>query len=232
MKAFLLAAGLGTRLRPLTDTVPKCMIPINGKPLIKWWCDLLLLHGVDQVLINTHYLSEQVRDFINIYNWEKTGLTLREFYESMLLGSAGTIHANRSFIEDDEYFFVCYADNLTNINLTAMRSYHESHTGVLTMALFQTKKPEQCGIIKLDDSNCIIDFIEKPERPTSNLANAGIYITRKEIFNYLQKDTADFGKDVLPKLTGCMYGWESHDYLIDIGTIENYKQAQLEWRYG
>lgn len=231
MKAFLLAAGFGTRLRPITDTTPKCMVPIKGHPLLGWWLKLLREHGVTEVLINTHYLPEPVREYITAYNKKKTGLTVYETYEPQLLGSGGTIRANREFVEGEDSFLICYADNLTDANLTAFQDFHRKHDAILSMTLFRTNVPEQCGIAELDGDDRIVAFVEKPERPKSNLANAGIYIADRRIFDYLssEKDLLDLGKDVLPPLVGRMYGWNTDGYLIDIGTMENYKRANGEW---
>lgn len=233
MKAFLLAAGLGTRLRPITDTTPKCLVPIKGHPLLGWWLKLLQTHGVTEVLINTHYLPEPVRSFIRAYNAEQTGLTVTEFYEPELLGSGGTIRANRAFVEGEDSFLICYADNLTDADLTDFRTFHEEHHALLSMALFHTNVPKQCGIAALDANDRIVEFVEKPENPKSDLANAGMYMADRRIFDYLDdgKTLLDFGKDVLPKLVGQMYGWNTKGYLIDIGTLENYTRANGEWEH-
>ena len=229
MKAFLLAAGFGTRLMPLTKTIPKCLVPICGKPLLQWWIELFEKHGITDVLINTHYLREPVAEFIKQNN-RKGGVILHEAYEPTLLGSGGTIRDNIDFVENDGSFMVCYADNLTNTDLSEFQAFHAAHDGTLSMALFHTNLPKQCGIAALDDANRIIEFTEKPEHPKSNLANAGIYIANKDVFEDLENKTPlDFGKDVLPLLVGHMYGWEDKDYLIDIGTMENYQKAQEEW---
>lgn len=229
MKAFLLAAGYGTRLRPLTDTVPKCLVPICEKPLLSHWFDLLLRHGVSDVYVNTHYLREKVSDFIAKYNSENTGLTAHEMYEPTLLGSGGTVLSGREFVGDED-FLICYADNLTNIDLTDLYHRHKENGCVLTAALFRAKNPKACGIATLEDG-IITEFIEKPENPKSDLANGGIYVTGKEIFDYMpEKDVIDFGKDVLPLLCGKMAGVEINCYMKDIGTPENYKKAQEEWK--
>lgn len=232
MKAYLLAAGLGTRLRPLTNIIPKCLIDIAGKPLMQWWLELFERYSVSEVLVNTHYLAEQVHAFIESYNTGNEILQIREFYEAELLGSGGTVAATKSFIADDEDFLICYADNLTDINLGEMIDFHHSHSGILTMALFHTANPQQCGIAAIDQTKKIIEFEEKPWQPKSNLANAGIYIARRELFQYLSNASfIDFGKDVLPKLIGKMYGYEMHNYLIDIGTEKNLEKARSEWKY-
>jgi mannose-1-phosphate guanylyltransferase len=230
MKAFLLAAGYGTRLKPLTDNTAKCLIPVKGVPVLAWWFQLLSDHGINEVLINSHYLADQVTDFVNSYNAAKNyGAKL--VYEEVLLGSGGTVRKNKGFIGEDKDFFICYADNLTDINLGDMYEFHKAHNGILTMALFRTNLSEQCGIAELDDDGRIIDFEEKPAKPKSNLANAGVYVANRRLFDYLADvDFSDFGKDVLPKLTGQMYGYEIKEYLIDIGTVENYQKAEKEWK--
>ncbi len=233
MKAYLLAAGYGTRLRPITDTIPKCMVPIHGQPLLGWWFDLFCRHGVTEVLVNTHYLPGPVREYMAAYNRRGTGLTAYETYEPELLGSGGTVRANRDFVRGERDFLICYADNLTDADLTAFRRCHRSHDAPLTMALFHTNVPRQCGIAETDADGRITAFTEKPEKPRSDLANAGMYMADSRIFDYLdgEKPLLDFGKDVLPKLVGAMYGWNTDGYLIDIGTLANFKRANEEWKH-
>lgn len=231
MKAFLLAAGFGTRLRPLTDRIPKCLVPVEGVPMLEWWMELLRKHGVTEVLINTHYLYEQVREYIEEYNRRDCGLKIVEAYEPELVGSAGTIRDNFDFVRGEREFLICYADNLTNVDLSSMIEFHRSKNALLTMGLFRTNVPKQCGIAAVDVDGRIYEFVEKPENPKSNLANAGIYVAGSQIEQYFPKEGfADFAKDVLMKLENQMYGWEIKQYLIDIGTPENYKKAQEEWK--
>jgi mannose-1-phosphate guanylyltransferase len=232
MKAFLLASGYGTRLKPITDHTPKCLVHIRGVPLLDWWFLLLRAHGITEALVNTHYLHEAVHDFIEGYNKRKTGLTAREYYEPELLGSGGTVRANRGFVGDDTDFLVCYADNLTDIDLSAFIGAHKEHDGILTMALFRASRPKECGLAVLDSECRIVSFEEKPEYPRTNLANAGIYVVKTEIFDMLPtKEPLDFGRDVLPPLEGKMFGWEMRQYLIDIGTLDNYKKGEKEWSH-
>ncbi|MBR2215096.1 MAG: nucleotidyltransferase family protein [Selenomonadaceae bacterium] len=230
MKAFLLAAGYGTRLRPLTNTVPKCMVPIAGRPLLAWWMDLFNRYGVTDVLLNTHYLPEPVREFIAVYNRQKQGAKLLEYHEPNLLGSGGTVRENHSFIGNDSSFLICYADNLTKANLGELMSVHAQNDSLLTMGLFHASDPKSCGIATLDENGRIVEFVEKPDNPKSDLANAGIYVADSKIFSYLGNQTPlDFGKDVLPQLVGKMSGFLIKDYLLDIGTMPNYERAQKEW---
>jgi mannose-1-phosphate guanylyltransferase len=227
MKAFLLAAGLGTRLKPITNHTPKCLVPICGKPLLQWWIELFRAHNINEVLINLHYLGNQVKDYIqnNIDD-----IVFHFFEEDVLLGSAGTLKANKWFIKGEEDFFVFYADNLTNYNLTEFYDFHKKHKHPFSMALFKTDKPETKGIIELNSNKTVISFEEKPKLPKSNLANAGIYIAKPEILDLIPvKELADIGFDLLPLLVNKMSGWETNGYLIDIGNINHLKKAEKEW---
>ncbi len=122
---------------------------------------------------------------------------------------------------------ICYADNLTDADLSAFQRFHMGHDGVLSMALFHTNLPQQCGIAALDREGRVVEFQEKPAHPKSNLANEGMYIARQEIFRLLpEKPELDFGKDVLPQLVGRMYGWQTQGYLIDIGTKRKFRKSE------
>ena len=227
MRAFLLAAGMGTRLRPLTDRVPKCLVPVAGRPLLGWWIDLMEKHGIEKVLINTHHLSEKVEQFVKE---QRTKIKFILFKEPRLLGSAGTLRANREFVSDQKDFYIFYADNLTNYNLSEFLIAHRRSRSIFSMALFRAKNPSACGIAEVDSSGIITDFEEKPAKPKSNLANAGLYITQPSIMDLIpEKECADIGFDLLPLLTGKMTGWIGQGYLRDIGTMENLKKAEEEW---
>ena len=238
MKAYLLAAGKGTRLKPYTDRHPKCLIPINGTPLLAIWIELLARHGVTEILINTHHHADQVEHFLDNARAGKS-VKIHSVYEPQLLGSAGTIRQNPHFIADDSDFIVAYADNLTNLNLAKMVDFHRkfrSMGGILTMGLIQAPDPKACGIVTLDEGGRIIRFVEKPQAPESDLANGGIYICGREILDYLEgpdnglHKVLDLGHHVLPRLTGKMFGFPiAPYYLRDIGTPEAYRQALAQW---
>jgi mannose-1-phosphate guanylyltransferase len=230
MRAFLLAAGLGTRLRPLTDTVPKCMMPVDGKPMLYHWFRLLEKHSIDEVLINLHHLPGIVTEYVWRFSSSRPNLQIQLFYEQELAGSAGTVKANAQWIEDETDFLIAYADNLTNADLTRLIRFHRSKRPVLTMGLFHSDYPQGCGIAKMDDDGLIVDFVEKPQNPRSDMANAGIYVASPGLLNYIPDGFADLGHDVLPKLVGRMYGCEVKGFLRDIGTMENYSKAAAGWR--
>ncbi|SFR99053.1 nucleotidyltransferase family protein [Anaeromicropila populeti] len=227
MKAIILAAGLGTRLYPLTKEKPKCLMEVKGKPLLQWWFELFEKYKVDEVLVNTHYLSGQVESFIKQY---KGNVKISTTFEEKLLGSAGTIRENINYVENEEDFYIVNADNITNINLEKMLAYHKEKHSDFTLGIFHTNKPGECGIVEVGKGNRVTDFIEKPDCPKSNLANAGIYIVNKAALPCFRKEqNVDIGKDVLPQLINNMYAYFVKEYLLDIGTPDNYEKANREF---
>ena len=227
-RALLLAGGLGTRLRPLTDTVPKCLVPVGGQPILTWWLDALEAAGITEALINTHHLPDPVRAYMVQQNAQRA-LQLSEAYEPELLGSAGTVHANRDWADGADRIVVIYADNLSDIDLGALVAFHDSHDDPMTMALFRAEHPEKCGIATLDARGVITEFIEKPEHPASDLANAGIYVLDAEAWcEIADMDAFDFGFDVIPRFAGRMRGFAHPGYHRDIGTPEALAAADAD----
>jgi len=230
MKAFLLAAGKGTRLLPLTLTTPKCLVPVSNKPLIEYWFDLFSLYGINDVLINTSHLAEKVRKYIS--NSSK-GLNIKLTYEESLLGSGGTVKKNWDFVKGESSFFICYADNLTNINMQRMLEFHNKHKKDFTLALLRVPNPKECGIVELDENSSVISFNEKPENPVSDLAFAGIMLSNRNLKNYFpEHDCFDLGFDVLPRVTGYASGYIMNEYLLDIGTYKKLEQAEEDIKNG
>ncbi len=170
-------------------------------------------------------MPDLVQEFVRENN---NNLKVKLFYESVLLGSLGTIIKNKDFYENENSVLIFYADNLTNINISEMINYHKSHDLPFTMGLFETNNPTACGIAKLNEDNLIIDFVEKPENPKSNLANAGIYIVDTEILNKFTHEEGkllDIGFDLLPMMVNNMKGFVIKEFLLDIGTLKNYEFA-------
>lgn len=223
MKAFLLAAGLGKRLRPITNVIPKCLVPLNGKPLLQYWIDTFEKYEINEVMINLHHLSDKVLQYISS---SETIISIKTYYEKELLGSARTIAFNSHWVKDEDAFLIIYADNLTNLNLSNLIAYHKSKDCPMTMSLFQTNRPWECGIVGLDENRIITTFEEKPSFPQSNLANAGIFVVNSCILDIFEEENCeDISYDVIPKLTGNINGYIIPEYIIDIGTINNYKMA-------
>jgi len=195
--------------------------------LLDIWLATCARLGIEEVLINTHHLAEQVESWARR---QRSGVKVRLFHEDVLLGSAGTVAANREFVRDAGDFYVFYADNLVDIDFRSLRTFHQSHDGVLTMALFRSSAPRECGIVCLDEEGCVVGFEEKPSQPPSDLAFAGILLARQTLFDCLPAGRfADFGRDVFPLLVGRMWGIPIKGYLRDIGTMENYRKALEEW---
>lgn len=224
-KAFLLAAGLGTRLRPLTDHTPKCLIPIQGVPLLQIWFTLLEKAGVHDVLLNTHWLPERVNEFVAKYSGP---LRISTFFEPELLGSAGTIAANLDWIGSAEEILILYADNLTTVDLGEMVRFHRSHPQPFTLGVFHAAEPRRCGIVTTDADGIVQEFIEKPQHPKSDLAAGGIYVADTTLVRGWRPTARpfDLGTSVLPLLAGKMKVKLLDGILLDVGTPESYAQAQ------
>ncbi|NNE86551.1 MAG: nucleotidyltransferase family protein [Silicimonas sp.] len=226
-KALLLAGGLGTRLRPITETVPKCLVLVAGRPMLDYWYDALEKAGIADVLLNTHHHAEQVRAHIAETNATRA-LTVTEAYEPELLGSAGTVHANPDWADDADAVLIIYADNLSDVDLAALLSFHASHDDPMTMMLFHTAYPKQCGIATLEGTR-IVDFVEKPEHPASDLANAGLYVVDADCWREIaDRDVFDFGFDVLSHYIGKMQGFTHEGYHRDIGNHEALAHANID----
>ncbi len=227
MKAFLLAGGLGTRLRPLTDSVPKCLVPIRGRPLLDIWLELCARSGITDVLINLHAHSQPIEQHL-----KRSGspVSVRVIHEDQLLGSAGTLAANRAWVNSDSAFWILYSDVLTNTNLNRMSEFHSRHGGIATLGLYQVPDPSRCGVAIMNTEGSIIDFEEKPQIPRSNWVFSGLMIADRRLFDFIPPCVpADLAFHVLPRLLGQMRGCLIEDYVLDIGTLSNYQQAQTTW---
>lgn len=227
MKAFLLAAGLGTRLRPVTDSVPKCMVDIDGRPLLDIWLDAFHRAGVDEVLVNLHYLPEVVTAHLA---HRGGGPAVRTVLEPELLGSAGTLRANRRWVEGEEMFLACYADNLTSFDLRTLVDAHRQWGPIATLTAFHSEHPSAGGVLELGPDGRLAGFEEKPAVPASDLTNAGMYAFRPELLDEIDGTLpVDIGYHLLPRLVGRARAVPVECYFQDIGTVGAYQQAREEW---
>lgn len=226
MKAFILAAGNGTRLHPLTARMPKCLVPIRGVPLLQIWLDICELHGIDEVTINLHAHPEAIREYVSA---RRTNVKVRFSEEPVLLGSAGTLRANADWIGDDSEFFVFYGDVLTTLNLEQMLRFHHSRENPVTIALHAVENPSECGIATLDAEGVVRSFVEKPSNPDGNLGFCGLMIAKPAVLSHVPPGLADIGYHLLPRFIGRMSGYVTNEYLTDIGTLAAYERAQREW---
>jgi mannose-1-phosphate guanylyltransferase len=228
MKGMILAAGEGRRLRPLTNHLPKPMLPLAGKPLLEHIIIHLRDCGVTGLAINLHHLPEAVMDYFG--RGRHWGVNLRYSVEKSLLGSAGGVKRLQSFF--DETFLVYYGDVFTRADLRSMIDFHKQTGTVATMGLYRVPDPWNRGIVQLDEAQTIVRFVEKPPRDQvfSDLANAGIYVLEPEVLNYIPAEQPyDFGRDVFPDMLARgarVAGYVIEDRLIDIGLPEKYEEAE------
>ncbi len=230
MRALLLAAGFGTRLRPLTDTIPKCLVPIHGQPLLEYWLELLLPLNIERTLINTHYLPDVVRKYVKDSPWRDR---IDLVHEERLLGTGGTVFANRDYFQG-ETFMVAHADNLTRFDPVAFALAHANRRQgtLITMMTFDTDMPQSCGIVELDDKGLLLGFYEKMPNPPGRRANAAVYLFEPEVINFmgkLEKDEFDISLDVIPHFMEKIQTYHNADYHRDIGSLESLHLAEQEF---
>jgi len=226
MRTILLAGGLGTRLRPLTDTIPKCLVPIKGKPLLEIWLERLTQAGMGPFLINTHYLAEQVERFVAASPYQDQ-VTL--VHETELRGTAGTLIENLDFFQDEDGLLI-HADNYCLADFFSFEQAHlnRPHECVMTMMTFRTDNPSSCGIVELDDRGVVVGFHEKVINPPGNLANGAIYILSAELLKVMANDlrvVKDFSTEVLHRFVGRIYTYETSEVFLDVGTHKTYEKA-------
>ena len=222
MRAFVLAAGLGTRMGAITRSTPKCLLPIGRKPLLGRWLEGLARAGITRALVNTHHLPEPVRDYVASCD---PPLAIELVHEPVLLGSAGTLRENRGFVAGEASFLVVYADNASTVELGALVRAHRADSAA-TLGLFRVPDPHSKGIVELDRNGTMVGFTEKPERPKSDLAWAGLLVGTPALLEAIpEKTPCDLGHDVLPRLVGRSRGIEIEGYHRDVGTPESYRQA-------
>ena len=228
-RALLLAGGEGTRLRPLTLTTPKCLVPINGKPLLGLWFDMLFNAGIARALVNTFYLPDQVVAFVNASPWASR---IDLVHEDTLLGTAGTLRANAGYFSGGT-FLMAHADNLSRFSVEDFFAAHAKRPEgcIGTMMTFETSRPRDCGIVETDARGVAVAIHEKVENPPGNLANAAVFILEPAIFRALGDVplATDFCRDIVPRLAGHWFTFHNAVYHRDIGSPESYARAQTEF---
>ena len=239
MKAMILAAGVGSRLDPITRTTPKPMVPVVGLPVIEHIVRLLEKHGFDDIICNTHYLAEQIEDYFA----HKTDLQAKVSFnrEEKLLGTAGglkRVQDERNFFSSDEPFLVVGGDDLTSVDLGAMLAQHREKGALATIALTEVEDPSQFGVVVLGDNNEIQRFVEKPKPGTapSNLVNMGVYLFDPKILDKIPSgEFYDFGKQVFPQIQEAgepFFGFKSREYWRDVGNLREYRDVQGDFFTG
>lgn len=231
MRALLLAAGIGSRLRPLTDTTPKCLVRVHDRPLLDYWLDLVFEGGVERALLNTHWLAEQVREHVANSPWRSR---IDLVHEDELLGTGGTVLANRDFFRNKS-FLVAHADNLTDFDVPGLIAAHRNRPKdhIMTMLGFRTDDPSSCGILELNRHHTVLAFHEKLANPPGNLANGAVYIFEPEVIAdiaSLGKDVVDLSTEIIPNYMGRILCVETNGYHRDIGNPESLRRAHSEFK--
>jgi len=229
--AVLLAAGMGSRLAPLTHTIPKCLVPIMGLPLLDFWIEMCVRANMSPIIINTAYLAQKVEEYVKTSTW-KDMLILS--HEKELLGTGGTLLAQKNVLKKGT-FFVAHADNLSFFDMEKFYTAHKTRPKhcILTAMLFKTPTPQSCGIVQLDEHGVIQAFHEKTANPHGNLANGAVYFMEPETLDILEntkKNCPDISLDLLPHCIGRMNTFYNNEYHRDIGTLKSYAQAQEDMK--
>jgi mannose-1-phosphate guanylyltransferase len=242
MRAMIMAAGLGTRLRPITYEMPKPMVPVLNRPVMEHILELLARHGLTEVNANLHWFPELIRGRFG--DGSRLGIELRYSEEEALLGTAGGVRNAADFLGDE--FLVISGDALTDVDLAAMREFHQSHGAIATLATKRVSDTSQFGVVITDSEGRVQGFQEKPDpaEALSDLANCGIYMFRHEIFDYFPAEGAskaagpddppgfaDWAMDVLPALLDGDVPFYSHEvdaYWNDIGNLAELWRSNMD----
>ncbi|HOB21940.1 MAG: NDP-sugar synthase [Firmicutes bacterium] len=231
MRAMIMAAGVGSRLKPLTDLIPKPMVPIGNRPVMEHLVRHLARYGYREQIANLWYLPQKIRGHFE--SGGSFGVRLEYSPEQKLQGTAGGVRQARYFLEGGT-FLVASGDGLTNIDLDAFLRFHREKGALASIALYPVADPSPFGVALLDEDSKIVGFQEKPplHEAKSNLVNTGIYLFEPEIFSLIpETGTYDFGRELFPKLVEMdapFYGFEMTGYWFDIGSIEAYKESCLD----
>jgi mannose-1-phosphate guanylyltransferase len=228
MQALVLAGGEGTRLRPLTHTVPKPVMPLAGRPFLTFMLDWLRGHGVDDVLLSCGFLAHAVEE---VLGEQYEGMRLTYVHEDEPLGTAGPVRlaADEGLLADR--LFILNGDVLTDMDLTSQLAFHEEKDAKATLALIAVEDTASYGVVPTDEDGAVTEFLEKSPGPApTNRINAGAYVIEREVVERIPSGRAvSFEREVFPALVGDgLYGYMSDGYWIDIGTPERYLESTYD----
>lgn len=238
MKAILLSAGRGERLKPLTDTIQKNMILLNEKPLLQYWIELLKKYNIEDIAINLYYLGEQIENYFG--DGSKFNINIKYSRQETLLGQAAAIKRIEKIYPgfcSDGPFFVIYADNLSDMNLERVSSFHEEHKSLATLTLHKHYEPWTRGIVNTDKDGKVLGFIEKPDKEDilsgkyKGDSASCVYLFEPEILEYIENENENLGTDLFPKLLkrNCrIYAFNPQAYVQDVGTPERYDKTKAD----
>jgi len=230
MRAMILAAGLGTRLRPLTEEISKPMVPIVNRPVMEHIVDLLARHGFHRLYVNLHYHPDIITRHFG--DGERWGLSITYSHEEELLGTAGGVKKLQDELEG-ETFLVISGDALTDLDLTSLLAFHKAHGRMATLVITRVNDPSKYGVVITEEDGRIIGFQEKPSREEAEsfVANSGIYVFEPEVLEMIPQGFYDFGSQLFPRFLEegiPFYGYRHTDYWNDVGSMEEYKAGNFD----
>ena len=227
-KGMILAGGKGTRLKPITDEIPKPLLPVHGKPILQYGIELFKKFGITEIALSIGYKGDKIKEYFG--DGSRFGVNIIYIEENEPLGTAGPLNLAKKFLT--ETFVMCNADELKDIDLFDMYIAHKENNATATIALTTVPDPSNYGVARMQGQR-IVEFLEKPENPPSNLISAGLYILEPEVLDYVpKKGFAMVEKDVFPKIAakGKLYGYHFAGQWMDTGTLDRYDRAIKEWK--
>lgn len=228
---MILAAGVGSRLDPLTRNLPKPMVPILNRPVMEHIVRLLQQHGCDEIVVNLHHLADQIRG--HFHDGSELGVRIHYSEETELLGTAGGVKKVEDFFDDT--FIVIGGDDLTDIDLSTLVKFHKEKQALATIALSLVDDPSEYGVALLNEHGRIARFVEKPKGEFffSNTVNTGVYVFEPQIFNLIPGGRFfDFGRDLFPLLLQQrepFFGCLTANYWCDVGNLAQYRQSHYDF---
>ena len=228
MKAVILVGGLGTRLLPLTESVPKPMLYFNGKPILQHQIERLRAYGITNIIICTYHLSKIIEDYFK--NGREFGVNITYSREEFPLGTSGAL-LNAKDVIGSNSFILLYGDLLIEIDFSKFIGFHIEKNGIGTLVLHQSSHPYDSDILEVDKSQKIVKFLGKPKKGQkfTNLANAGVYCFKPTIFKYLPQGKSMLDKEIIPKIISSgesLYAYLTDEKVMDLGTRDRYQSAK------
>ena len=228
MQAIILSAGLGTRLRPLTEKIPKVMLSFGGKSLLKRHIKQLKKYDIKEIFINLHYLPKKITEKFG--DGSSFGIKINYHFEKKILGTAGALSSFSKYL--DNYFILVYGDLLTNFNFQKLIEFDKKRKGIGTIVVHKTNHAQDSDLITLNKEKKVKQFFIRPHKKSLNqepLAISGIYILSKKILDFIKPEKySELDSQILPEILRRnlpLYGYFSSDYIQDIGTIERYNKV-------
>jgi NDP-sugar pyrophosphorylase family protein len=218
MQAIIMAGGSGSRLRPLTNDIPKPMVPIIDRPVLELIIRHLKKHNITDIAMTLGYKADIIKSAYG--DGSKFGVNIRYYVEDKPLGTAGGVKNASDFIKGE--FIVISGDAVTDIDIKEMYEFHKDKGALITLACKELEDVTGMGVLKVDEDGKVIEFMEKPEHTEEKLVNTGIYIMEKRALELIPDGFYDFGRNLLPSLQSGLYAYETHNFWSDIGTLASY----------